>query len=238
MVDVTRITHWRWLSGSALACAAAILAAPAAATDVIYINPCPGGCVVTPGVDDAINHVSSIPSSASALTAFSHGDAIFQATVGCIRKAWARFDVEVTTQSPGTLPRREIMLAGTPQQVGMPSGVPGVAPLFAEPRDNAIVFVFSEAIGADPDVLCWTASQEVAHLYALDHEFHCEDLMSYTTGCGIKSFTDFDAQCGEYSPRTCLSGAATQNSAALLSQVPGLGDRILLADFERGMPAP
>jgi hypothetical protein len=97
MVDVTRITHWRWLSGSALACAAAILAAPAAATDVIYINPCPGGCVVTPGVDDAINHVSSIP-SASALTAFSHGDAIFKAEVGGKRKALARLEVEGTTQ--------------------------------------------------------------------------------------------------------------------------------------------
>jgi hypothetical protein len=227
-----------WILASALAGAAAILSFPATATDLIYLNRCVGGCTVTPGVDDAANHVSSIPSTTAMLPAFAHGDGIFQATLGCVRKAWAAYDVVVTAQSPGSLPRREIMLAGSPQQVGMPAGVPGVAPLFPSPRDNAIVFAFADEIGPDVDRLCWIASQEVAHLYALDHEFHCEDLMSYLTGCGVKSFTAVDAQCGEYSPRTCTSGSATQNSAALLAVVPGLGDRLLLADFERAMPAP
>ena len=208
------------------------------ATDLVYLNRCAAGCTVQPGPDDAINHVSSIPSSARSLAAFPYGDANFVATAGCLRQAFSRYDVTVTTVDPGAAPRREIMLAGLSQSLGLPAGLEAITPIYPQPRDNAIAFVFAEQLLGDIDKMCWLAAQNVGLLYALDHELHCPDLMSTWIGCGLKSFVDFNAPCGENAPRTCLNGSSIQNSAALLAIVPGLGDRLFLNDFERATPTP
>lgn len=210
----------------------------AVATDIMYLNRCASGCTVQPGVDDAINHKSSIPQSTAVIPAFSYGDAKFVATEGCLRKAFARYDVSVTTTDPGVLPRREIMLGGLPQNLGLSSGITAIAPVYPQPRENAIVFVFAEQLLGDVDKMCWLAAQQVSFLYALDYELHCPDFMSWSSGCGLKTFTDFAAPCGETTPRTCMNGASTQNSAARLAVVPGLGDRIFLSDFESASPSP
>lgn len=208
------------------------------ATDVIYLNRCASGCTVQPGADNAVTHRSSIPQSTSSLPAFSYGDAKFVATEGCLRKAFARYDVLVTPTDPGSMPRREIMLAGLPQNLGLPAGTRAIAPIYLQPRDNAIVFVFAAELLGDFDKMCSAAAQQVGYLYALDTELHCPDFMSSSSGCGLKTFTDFAAPCGETTPRTCINGSSTQNSAAQLTIVPGLGDRIFLSDFESASPSP
>lgn len=208
------------------------------AADLIYLNRCAAGCTVQAGVDNAINHVSSIPASTRSLPAFPYGDAPLAATASCLRQVFSRYDVTVTTVDPGALPRREIMLAGLSQNLGLPAGIEAIAPVYPQPRDNAIVFVFAEQLLGDVDGMCWLAAQQVGFLYTLDYELHCPDLMSTSRGCGVKTFSDFTAQCGETSPRTCLSGGATQNSAAILGIVPGLGDRLFLSEFERAAPTP
>lgn len=222
----------------ALAFVFAALGSDVLATDVIYLNRCEGNCTVSSGTDDAVNHVTSLTSGSHNLLAFPYGDAAFASTAGCLRRAFARYDVTVTTTDPGSVPRREIMLAGFSQNLGLPSGIPSIAPLYAQPRDNAIVFVFAEFLGGDIDRMCWLAAQNVGFLYALDNELHCPDLMSTETGCGLKSFVDITVNCGTTAPQMCFAGGTTQNSAAKLAISPGIGDRILLADFENPGPSP
>ena len=55
-------------------------------------------------------------------------------------------------------------------------------------------------------------AQEAAHAWGLDHSYKCEDPMTYLEGCGEKNFVDGDFPCGEYSPRACDCGNATQNT--------------------------
>lgn len=220
-----------------------ILASPVLAHAVdsrlIYLNNCkPNGCVVHPGNDNAVTHTSSIPSQQSTVGAFAFSDATFGRTVGCLRAVFARYDVSITTTDPGPLPRREMMIAGQPQDIGMPGGVDGVAPFTGQPIDNAIAYAFASAIGDNPDALCWTAANQLGHLYGLDNAHYCPDLMGFTDGCGLKAFTDVDAPCGEFSDRTCASGAATQNSDATLRLVIGDVDAIFFAGFDPDMPAP
>lgn len=130
----------------------------ARATDVVYLNRCAAGCTIQPGLDDAINHVSSIPSSNRSLAAFPYGDAAFVATASCLRQAYSRYDVSVTTVDPGLAPRREIMLARIPQELGLPAGIEAIAPIYPQPRDNEIVFVFAEQVNGDVDKMCWLAA--------------------------------------------------------------------------------
>ncbi|HEY6940800.1 hypothetical protein [Dokdonella sp.] len=206
---------------------------------LIYLNTCkPIGCPVQPGPDDAANGASSIPNQPSTVSPFAFSDATFERTAGCLRAVFARYDISITTTDPGALPRREMMIAGESQDVGLPPGTSGVAPFTGDPIDNAIAYAFATTIGDDPDALCWAAAAQLGHLYGLDNEHYCPDLMSYTGGCGLKAFTDVDAPCGEFSDRTCASGAATQNSDATLRLVIGDADRIFLAGFDPDMPAP
>ena len=145
---------------------------------LIYLNNCkPNGCVVHPGNDNAVTHTSSIPNQQSTVTAFAFSDDTFGRTVGCLRAAFARYDVSITTVDPGQLPRREMMIAGSPQDIGMPGGTDGVAPFTGQPIDNAIAYTFANTVGDDPDGLCWTAANQLGHLYGLDNEHYCPDLM-------------------------------------------------------------
>ena len=227
---------------AAIICSIAALAAapPAPAAGLIYVNRCAAGCTVTPGFDNAIAGKSSIPISTSNLSAFAHGDAVFSDTVICLRSLFARYDVNVITANPGAVARREMMLAGTAAQLGQPAGVPGVAPSGSS-ADNRIAFAFANDIGADADKLCWIAASQLAVLYGLEAEYHCPDVTSYLSGCGLKTFADFDAPCGTYSAKATCSdtgGQPTQNSAALLAARAGLSDRLFLNEFEQARPAP
>ncbi len=100
--------------------------AQAVDSHLIYLNNCkPNGCVVHPGNDNAVTHTSPIPNQQSTVTAFAFSDDTFGRTVGCLRAAFARYDVSITTVDPGPLPRREMMIAGSPQDIGMPGGTTG-----------------------------------------------------------------------------------------------------------------
>jgi hypothetical protein len=226
----------------ALLVLALAIAQAAAASKIIYVNRCVGNCTVTPGPNDAIAGSSTIPSNGtSTLTAFAHSDAVFNATVVCLRGVFARYDVTVTSTYPGAVPRRELMLAGYASEVGAPSGSWGTAPTNGgAPIDNAIAFAFANDIGADVDNLCWTGAQQLGFLYGLELEYYCPDIMSYGQACGLKTFTDHDAACGVYSAQAkCeFTGLATQNSAEILAANAGLGDRLFLDEFEAPTPAP
>jgi hypothetical protein len=92
------------------------------------------------------------------------------------------------------------------------AGAGGVAPFSCGVIPNAITFTFAETLGNNPQLIAEVVGQESAHAWGLDHEYLCEDPMTYLSGCGNKTFQNVDAQCGEFSPRQCSCGGATQNS--------------------------
>jgi len=230
------------LLAAAIVAATFLEALPARAMDLLYVNRCVGGCALTGGTDDAVMRKSSLLQGSTTVPEFPHGDAAFDATVDCVRSVLAQYDVAVVTSDPGAAVRREVILGGSSQNVIGIAGVWGVAPFFSGvPRDNAIAFAFANDIGANVDALCWIAARGFGALYGLDNNLYCPDVMSDTQGCGTKTFTNFDATCGESAtPRTCnIPGSpATQNSALRLAQVPGRADVIFRGLFEAAGPSP
>ncbi len=188
---------------------------------ILYLNR--HGVTVTPGSDDSSSNVSSIPSSVSTVSAWSYSDADWTTLMNCVKAQYAPFDIQVTDVDPGATQHIECVVGGTPQQVGMPSGVGGVSPVFGDGSvvGRAIVYTFSAVYGGDIQSICETAAQESGHALGMDHEMKCEDPMTYLTGCGSKTFQDVAVPCGEYSNRTCMCGNPTQNSVQHLLSVLG-----------------
>jgi hypothetical protein len=67
-------------------------------------------------------------------------------------------------------------------------------------------------MGNNPEAIAIVVGQESAHAWGLDHEYKCDDPMTYLNWCGNVQFQDGDYPCGEYSERACSCGGATQNS--------------------------
>jgi hypothetical protein len=157
-----------------------------------------------------------------------------------MQEVYAPYNITVTDVQPAAgTGYNEAIIAGNPDQLGQPQNVLGVAPLASDcsPIDNVISFSFAnEHGGTGMDRvynICWTASQESAHAYGLDHEFTfttgnvandhsaCNDPMTYRTDCGgEKFFRNETANCGETANRACRCGA-TQNSHAKVLSVFG-----------------
>lgn len=178
----------------------------------------------SPGQDDSRQNTSIVPNRPSTVSGFSGSEAQWQAVVSCITTMWAPYNVTITETEPAGGEYVEAVIGGTPGEVGLPQGVGGVAPIDSFQCNiipNAIVYAFAEVVGNDPQVTCEIAAQEIAHAFSLDHEYHCPDPMTYLGGCGPKTFRDFDAQCGEYQPRSCNCGRQRQNSVETLIEKLG-----------------
>lgn len=209
------------LAGLALLAIAAHAAA-ANAAGTIFLERCAAGCIYSPGFDDSRTNHSSLLSQTSSLPAFAHGDAAWADLLACVRGAYAPFDVAVTDVDPGAASHWEVVIAGSPQDIGLPSGVAGVSPFTCGVIQNGIAFAFA-AVHFNMKDLCWTTVQETAHLFGLDHELLQRDPMTYITGCMDKVFAPVDAPCGESTARNCClgSGGPTQNSFAMLTAALG-----------------
>ncbi|HET9484340.1 MAG TPA: hypothetical protein VFO79_10325 [Xanthomonadales bacterium] len=205
---------------------------PAAAATTVYLNRCTGGCVFTPGPDDSTTNMSSIVSGTSNLTGFAHGDAVFDATVACIEGLLRPFDIEVTLVDPSPAAHTELVLAGTPQQAGFPSGTAGVAPFSCGYVAGAPAFVFANLIGPDASGICWVAGSQLGALAGIEPLFNCPDVTSYLTGCGEKSYRNEDSQCGTFSATSCTCGGTTKNSFAIMRAVFGAADLLFGDGFE------
>jgi hypothetical protein len=187
-----------------------IEAAPPQRTLFVNFN----GGTYTPGSNNSSTNRSSIPTQVSFVPAYE-GTATARAQVlDCIRNRFAPFNIVVTDVDPGAAVHVEAVMGGNPQDVGMGSGVGGVAPMNGDCSvvERAVVYSFTKVLGTSPTVECEVAAQEIAHAYGLDHEMLCSDPMTYLAACGAKQFRDQAASCGEYSARTCMCGGTTQNS--------------------------
>ena len=190
-----------------------------AAKNVIFLNR--NGGSYTPGwVDDAVGNVSSIVQYDVAMQPYPYGDSSWNQVLTCMRGLYADFDVEVTDVDPGDAPHTEVVVSGHPNDIGLPNGVGGVAPMACEAISSAVSFAFPETYGDDPTGICEAAGQESAYAFGLDHEILCSDIMTYGY-CGAKDFKSEDSDCGEYEPRPCACGGDTQNSHEYLLDVLG-----------------
>jgi len=201
---------------------------PSAKADIskiIFVNRCVGGCVVTPGENDARTNTSSIAAQTSNISEFMWDDQVFDDVIECLRDVYAPYDVQIVTEDPGmTMFHHEAILAGGPAELGLEPFVGGIAPLScAGAINNVISYSFANTLGPNVSELCWTVAQESAHAFGLDHEDDCHDPMTYHPGCGIKYFRDESFNCGENGPRACTCGGNQQNSHRMLLSVFGAG---------------
>ncbi len=222
-------------------------------SNVIYLERCVGGCAITGGsTNDARTLTTTIPSAGTyTISEFENSqhqtgaaaDAEWADLVTCVQEVYSPFDVVVTDVKPTSGSYHLAIVAGRPQQLGLDANVLGVAPLATNCAafDNVISFSFSNAHPqSDPTLhvqnVCWTAAQESAHAYGLDHEYSfvdgrsaCNDPMTYRVDCGgEKFFRNVSANCGEDTERDCRC-TATQNSHRTLEQLFGSGTPLYAA---------
>jgi len=190
---------------------------------VLYLNRCTGGCTISPGNDNARAQTSSIVQQTSRVSPFAWSDDTWNQVVQCVKEVYAPYAVQVTDVDPGDMVlHHEAIVAGDPDELGLPPSVGGIAPSQCVPRNNVISFTFANTWGANARAICSVVGQESAHSYGLEHAFNCADPMTYLRACGRQFFRDVDAECGEYSPRElCQCGGARQNSHRWLRSVLG-----------------
>ncbi len=189
----------------------------------VFLNR--NGGTYSPGQDDSRTNRSIVPRSTSQIPAWTFGDTKWEQLKACVTDQFARFNVQIVDVEPPSNERYvEHVVGGRPQNVGLPNGVGGVAPIDnfnCRVIDIAINYTFSEVYGGNVQSICETAAQEIAHSFSLDHELHCPDPMTYLGGCGAKTFKDLNAQCGEYQPRACNCNRAAQNSVQIMIEKLG-----------------
>ena len=201
-----------------------------AQSKVIYLNHT--GITLLPGDDDSRTNRSSIVGAQASVPAWNTSATNWAATVACMTDMFSRFDVTVTDVNPGNVPHMEAVFGGSPQNVGMPSGVGGVSPFTDDCAviENSIVFTFTNVLPQDAQSVCEVMAQEVAHSYGLDHEMLASDPMTYLNYNGNRAFKDQTVACGEYQNRPCGIGGSTcranQNSVRLLTDRLGKADLV------------
>lgn len=212
----------------------------------LYLNRCRGGCTITGGnTNDARAHKTSIPpageyrvgefATAAGLTGAA-ADADWAAIVQCVKEVYSPFAITVSDVPPDGVAYNEAVIAGQPGDIARPFDNLGVAPIAVDcsPQINVLSFTFANHHAGTGDSrlrdICWTAAQESAHAYGLDHQYAftdgtsaCRDVMTYRDDCGgQRFFRDQRARCGENATRACRCGN-TQNSHRSLLGVFGAG---------------
>lgn len=191
---------------------------------ILYLNPCrPSGCLVTrSGQDDSRMDLSGIAPHTGTLGALN-ASINFDQVKACITTAMSRFNVQVTDVDPGMVDHFEIMIAGSPTQIGFDSSFLGVAQYLCGGAPgtcsgkyipNALSFAFGNSPGLPGDkvtYLCGTALQETAHGWTLDHATAASDPMTYNNYTSPLSFRD-NAPCGSDCIYTCPGGSGTCNA--------------------------
>ena len=183
-------------------------------TRVVFLNR--RGGTYTRGSNNSSTNVSSIPSTSSVtLPAYEGTEADWQSLMSCVRSQYERFNVQITDVDPGAAMHIEAVVGGSSSALGYASNVGGVSPFNCGVISRSIVYVFSRAYGSVRGE-CEAVAHEIGHSLGLEHEYLCQDPMTYLYGCGSKTFQDATAQCGTSSGVACQCGSATQNTVQKL----------------------
>ncbi|MDX2092749.1 MAG: Ig-like domain-containing protein [Kofleriaceae bacterium] len=189
---------------------------PAVNSNKIYLNNCkPNGCVVRGGGSasslDGSGYQGTWPINGTrTLTPFSGSDATWNNVVACVKDVFTRFGVEITTTNPSPAPHFEIMIAGSPTDLGMSPSTGGVSQFSCGQQyiPNSLVFAFQKVWGSDVEEICSTAAQEIAHSFTLDHVTDASDPLTYFGYSGRRQFKDAQVQCGS----DCVNGVSPFNA--------------------------
>lgn len=191
-----------------------------AQSKTVYLNR--DGATLRPGSNDTRAHTSTIVSQPTTIAPWDATDALWTATVACMRETWSRFDVTFVEGDPGNVPHMEALFGGTATDIERPLNIAGLAPFASDCSiiENATVFAFVDSLPQDAQLICEVMSQELGHAYGLDHVLLASDPMSYLSFTGKKTFQDTPAECGEKTARPCGLGTtacrAQQSSVQLL----------------------
>lgn len=205
--------------------AAEVETSAALATDarprLVYLNK--DGGFYRQGRNDSTRDESTLVKGDTEIPPYNRSDEDFEEVVSCIERRFARFNIDFTTEDPGNTPHIEAVLGGHPCQLGLNERVRGVAPLAnnCSVVEKAVVFAFAENI-KDTTTACEVTAHEIGHALGLDHEYLCDDPMTYLS-CGHRSFQDVDARCGTNEPRDCAC-SEKQNTVEHLYSVLGPRD--------------
>ena len=221
---------------------------PAAApnSNVIFLNRCASGCLVRVGSASSINDTWPINQNGT-LSPFMYGDATWNAVVQCVKEVFAPFNVVITDQDPGTANHFEIMIAGSPGDLGFGNTTGGISPFDCGTPviNNSLVFTFSGVWGGDVDEICATAAQEIAHSFTLDHVIDPSDPMTYFGFDGRRHFVNDNIQCGSdcvngRGPfgQTCFGTNLQSHSCTCTGSQTQNSVQTMLALFGQGAPTP
>jgi uncharacterized protein (TIGR03382 family) len=157
------------------------------------------------------------------------------------------FNVQIVTTRPASpASYLEIMVGGTPQQVGLSAGYGGVAPFKCQSYEaNALVFDFANVYNGAVEDICATAAQEIAHTWSLDHSTDKTDPLTYYTYTARKYFDNVAQQCGS----DCVNGISPNNQqctgsppqlhpCSCTGQSTQNSYQKILSNFGMGQPAP
>jgi len=218
----------------------------AVTSNVIFLNRCASGCTVHQGgTDNSTTDTSTI--GGGDLVAFGCSDAVWTQVVQCMQDVFSPFNVVITDQDPGTTTHLEIMIAGSPQNIGLPANVGGIAPFHCENyQSNALVFDFANVWSCDVNEICATAAQEIAHTWSLDHSTVAADPMTYFSYAGRRYYQNMAEQCGSDCvggkgplPGETCSGSQDQDHACYCTgQQTENPYQEILALFGAGTPTP
>jgi hypothetical protein len=202
------------------------LAAPLPGPNILYLNDCkPAGCMLTPGTTDSRLNRTDLIGQPRTLQPYSGSAATWEAMVACVRENYAPFNITVVTTDPGNVEHYEAMVAGLPSDIGFAAGVGGVAPFACGVVPNGISFTFANIDPDDALEQCWTASQESAHVFGLEHSMQADDAMTYIVNPPRKRFVDATACIGTQGccqpAQECQCGPTTINSYQRLADVLG-----------------
>ena len=205
----------------------AFAAVTAPSSKIIFMRRCgPGGCDIHQATaDDSRVNASQIAVGTRTIGEFKHGDAVWNQLMDCVRDTYKPYGITITDVDPGSTPHYEHVVGGRPTDLREDlTNAGGVSPFTCDEIPNAITYTFSQAYPPDALQLCWTAAQETAHAFGLEHEINPGDPLTYLQGPMPKHFKASDTQCGEYNARPCQCGNATQNSYQHISAMFGMGE--------------
>jgi hypothetical protein len=212
---------------AAMAAAIALLPAPAAAEEAtLYLNRTGGAFTFAEQYNDSRQNLSSVLSQGPVdIAGWDVDDALWQEVTTCVSDLFAPFGVRVIDTDPGEESHIEAVLGGSPSELGLSPDSAGVAPFSCAAVRNPIVFVFPIVLADDAQTVCETVAQEAAHSLGLDHQYLCEDPMTYLIGCGAKKFQFRESRCGRFEIEDCRCDRPTQNSARIMLDRVGAGPR-------------
>jgi hypothetical protein len=191
---------------------------------ILYVNR-HGGTYLPGNADDSSENRSSIADDLSTIPPFHGDEAAWREVMDCVRGIYSPYAIDVVDEEPRGTTYIESVVGGNWDDLKGISPAGGVSPFRCETIERGINFIFSAGYGNDWRGICETIAQESGHTFGLEHEMRCDDPMTYLPACGLRTFQDEDAPCGEFTARTCQCSGATQNSHRQLLEALGPADR-------------